>query len=775
MDENTRKGSGLTKYLWLLPALVVLLLIARAAISLSGSATDGATWDADGQVLEVDEGGPAAQAGLRVGDTVLSAGNCDTATWDVCQYNAYRPGSVVPITFQQGEQVHAASLTLTMTPAGTRLAWLMVLLVALAFCLCSLVVVMSRPDATEARLFYALGQVGAASLVMGTLSSAEMSTMSRWFGVFNGLLTPVMVHFHAVFPERHWLARQRWLLRMLYGTGVVLAVLRWARPIFSYPVHMIQNLLYLWLFLGFVAAIGLMVFAYLTTRSPYTRRWIRLVVFGTLLGYGPVGLLTVAPMALLGSAGWGSGLWRFTIPLLGLVPITYAVALWRYNLMNFDRALNRGLVYLVVSLVLFGLYLSVLAIFPVVLPANLAGRAVLLAALALLAAITFQPLQSRAQRLVDRLFYGGWYDYRGLVEEVGHTLACTVDPQVLVQVLVHRVPQAMHLPGAALWLEQEGKMEIVGTSGAQVPDTRIWPGGSKVADQAEVTMAHDHAAVPLAVEDRVVGTWVLAARPSGEWGPEDRRILTALSRQAALVAQNARLVAELRAKVTQVEEMHRRLVAAREEERADLAQKLYSGVIRDLGLLRYRLVPGKQGDQAGPAADGYIREEIHTQAGLLVDKLRRLCSDLRPLALDQLGLPAALRLLAQEMTVQGLPVETYVEDLSLLDEAATGLYRICQEALSNAWRHAQASRAIVTLACEENEVVLTIADDGQGFDPASLIPRDRSRPGGSTGGRFGLAGMAELAQGLGGLMTIQSAPGQGTQVVVRCGLYVLSP
>ena len=50
-----------------------------------------------------------------------------------------------------------------------------------------------------------------------------------------------------------------------------------------------------------------MVFAYLTTRSPYARRRIRLVVFGTLLGYGPVGLLTVAPMALLGSAGWGSG------------------------------------------------------------------------------------------------------------------------------------------------------------------------------------------------------------------------------------------------------------------------------------------------------------------------------------------------------------------------------------------------------------------------------------------------------------------------------------
>jgi signal transduction histidine kinase len=113
-----------------------------------------------------------------------------------------------------------------------------------------------------------------------------------------------------------------------------------------------------------------------------------------------------------------------------------------------------------------------------------------------------------------------------------------------------------------------------------------------------------------------------------------------------------------------------------------------------------------------------------------------------------------------------LPVETYVEDLSLLDEAATGLYRICQEALSNAWRHAQASRAILTLACEENGIVLTIADDGRGFDPASVR---------WSNGRFGLMGMAGLAEALGGALTIRSAPGQGTLVVVRCGLYVLSP
>jgi two-component system NarL family sensor kinase len=356
---------------------------------------------------------------------------------------------------------------------------------------------------------------------------------------------------------------------------------------------------------------------------------------------------------------------------------------------------------------------------------------------------------------VDRLFYGGWYDYRGLVEEVGQALAYALDPEALAKILVHQVPQAMHLSGAALWLEREGKMELVGTWGVEVPGLQAWGREGKAARPREVRMSQSQAIVPLVAEDHTLGVWALFRRPGDEWGSEDRHILTVLGRQAALAIQNVRLVATLRSKVAEVEEMHRRLLVAREEERAVLARELHDGVIQDLIGLRYRLEALQEvDDEAGQV------EDLHTRVGMLVDELRQLCSHLRPLALDQLGLAAALRALAREVTVRGLPVEVYLEDVALSNGAAIGLYRIGQEALNNAWRHAGASQAVVTLVREGDGLVLTVADDGHGFDPASTWGRE---------GSFGLLGMSERAQAMGGHLAVESAPGEGTRVTVRLG------
>jgi len=469
------------------------------------------------------------------------------------------------------------------------------------------------------------------------------------------------------------------------------------------------------------------------TPSLDARRRIRLVVLGTVVGFGPFAALSVLAMRVSGT---------LTMPLMIAVPAAYAVALWRYNLLGFDRALNRGLVYFLVSALLFGVYLAALAVLNALLPVDTTGRALLGAAAALIAALTFQPLQSWVQRLVDRLFYGGWYDYRGLVEEVGRALAHTLDAETLADVLVRHVPQAMRLPGAALWLEQDGRMESLGAPG---------PPPQTVGDDVQLTP--ERALVPLVVEDRVVGLWALNGRLSEGWGPEDRRILTALGQQASLAAQNVRLIAALRAKVAEIEEMHRRLLAAREEERATLARELHDGVIQDMVGLRYRLEMLQEetgnSEQAGA---------LHAQVGVLIDELRRLCSDLRPAALDQLGLAAALQALAREVTARGLPVEARLEAVSLPDEAAIGLYRIGQEALSNALRHARASHATLTLT-REGGVTLTVADDGRGFDPA--IVRGQA-------GRWGLLSMAERAEALGGRLTVESAPGAGTRVTVRC-------
>ena len=758
--------------MWLLPALFVLVLIAWVAVSMWGAGNEGAEWDVTGQITDVDVGGPAERAGLRVGDELLAIDDCPIKAWDKCSYRILRPGDTTAFTFRREGQVHTTVVVAELPAVNYRLVLVLILLVALVFCLSALVLLLGQPASAEVRTFYVLCQMAASSLAYGTLVIAIVPYGPRWLHILNGMLPPVLVHFHAIFPEQHRLAQKRGLLEVLYGTGLTLVVLRWLRPLLSYPpIQTSHTIMQVWLSLGFVAAIVLAVTTYVTTASPYARRRIRLLVLGTVLGVGPVGVVSAAPKAGFGGEAWIR--WPYVIPLMGLLPVAYAVALWRYRLTDFDRALNRGLVYLVVSALLFGAYFAALMLFYNLLPVDMVGRAVLGAAAALVAAVTLRPLRERVQRLVDRLFYGGWYDYRGLVEQVGQALACTLDLETLVEVLVHQVPHAMHLPGAVLWLERKGKMEVAGASGVgttlAVDPVETTPAANPVGAtlavaqhgstlaaapaQGEVKITHHHAVVPLYVEGQVIGIWMLAARPGGEWGPEDGRILTALGRQAALVAQNVRLVVALRAKVAEVEEMHRRLLTAREEERADLARELHDGVIQDLIGLRYQL------EACGGAGEQGSGGEAYTEAGLLVDDLRRLCSDLRPSALDQLGLAAALQALAREVTARGLPVEVHLENVALPDRVAIGLYRIGQEALSNAWRHAWASKAIVALAHEGDEIVLTVADDGRGFDPAAVRGQDK---------RFGLLGMSERAEALGGHLTIQSAPGQGTQVTVRC-------
>ncbi|OQY20375.1 MAG: hypothetical protein B6I35_10590 [Anaerolineaceae bacterium 4572_32.2] len=753
-----RLGARFVKRVWLLPALIVLgLIFWTAAHMLWGAATYGNLSDLTGRVIEVDANSPAEHGGLQVGDVLLSLNDTPPLMWNGYRHPLYRAGAVTTLTFQRGDRVYTTTIPAELAPVNRWLAQLMILLVALAFCLLSLVVLLGRPEAVEARQFYVMCQMWAASLAMGALSTVGVQVASNWFGALNGLLTPTMIHFHAIFPERHRLARRRWSAVALYVTGGVLAVSFWLRPSFSFQsIETTQTIMYVWLLLGLVAAIGLMVAAYVTTSSPYARRRIRLILFGTVLGFGPFGLLTAAPIALSGRAAWDS--WMITIPLMSALPIAYAVALWRYNLMGFDRALNRGLAYLVVSAFLFGAYFVALMFFYTLLPVDRVGSAALGATVALLTAVTFRPLRDWIQQMVDRLFYGGWYDYRGLTDEVGQALARTLEPDALVEVLVHQVPQAMHLPGAALWLQREGEIKFTGKSGVKVARARAWIQEGEPVESGKVQMTQDHAVVPLVVKEHVVGVWGLAARASEEWGPEDESILTALGRHAALAAQNVQLVAALRAKVVEVEEMHRRLLAAREDERADLARELHDGVIQDLIGLRYRLdaLQDEGGDQVEQVGD------IYAQAGLLVDELRQLCGNLRPLALDQLGLAAALRAMMREATERGLRVEAQLQEISLPDRVAIGLYRIGREALFNVWRHAGASRAVVTLARDRDDIVLAVADDGCGFVPASSWGKN---------GCFGLLGMAERAEALGGHLVVESEPGEGTRVTVRCGLY----
>lgn len=207
------------------------------------------------------------------------------------------------------------------------------------------------------------------------------------------------------------------------------------------------------------------------------------------------------------------------------------------------------------------------------------------------------------------------------------------------------------------------------------------------------------------------------------------------------------------------------MTAGQEEERRRLARELHDDTLQALialnqrvQLLRLRLEGGR--------AEAAVMDEVSSLQVLLeetIRDLRRLTRALRPSFLEDLGLGAALEMLAGEMNQAGVPVsfELSGEEQRLAPQVELALYRMAQEALNNVARHAGATRARLSIRYDEDEVQIDISDNGKGFtpprSPAELAP----------GGHFGLLGLYERAEMIGATLQIHSRPGEGAVVRVR--------
>lgn len=205
------------------------------------------------------------------------------------------------------------------------------------------------------------------------------------------------------------------------------------------------------------------------------------------------------------------------------------------------------------------------------------------------------------------------------------------------------------------------------------------------------------------------------------------------------------------------------LLAAQEDERRRIAQELHDEPLQLLVHLARSL---EDPPDDGPDA-AHRRTRARDQALDIAARIRGIVTGLRPAALDQLGLPAALRgFLASIETSTGRHTELLVTGTGprLTPDCELALFRIAQEAVSNAVRHAAAHHIRVTLAGSEHEVRLCVVDDGTGFDTERA---QRGEP----PGRLGLLGMRQRAELLGGRLTLRSSPAHGTRVEVRvpCG------
>jgi signal transduction histidine kinase len=409
--------------------------------------------------------------------------------------------------------------------------------------------------------------------------------------------------------------------------------------------------------------------------------------------------------------------------------VSVSIAIQRHRLYDIDLVINRTLVYGALTALVAALYVLVVGGLGMLFQAR--GSLALSLLGVGLVAIVVQPVRGRLQRSVNRLMYGERDDPYAVLARLGQRLDATVAPEAVLTAIVETVAQALRLPYAAITLRQDQAFAAVAAYGRAA---------------GEVVRR------PLAYQGDTVGELVVSPRGPGEpLSPDDRRLLDDLARRAGAAAHAVRLTVAL-------QRSREQLVAAREEERRRLRRDLHDGLGSQLaalhlraGTLRRLLPPGAPEVEAGLTE---MQSELHTAIG----DIRRLVHELRPPALDELGLAGALRALAAQCSAANeLSVQVDAPEVPPLPAAVeVAAYRIAQEALANVTRHAHARACRVRLALNGG-LDLEIKDDGIGLaagHPAGV----------------GLHSMRERAGELGGSFSVDTAPDGGARVVVHLPL-----
>jgi signal transduction histidine kinase len=369
--------------------------------------------------------------------------------------------------------------------------------------------------------------------------------------------------------------------------------------------------------------------------------------------------------------------------------------------------------------------------------------------------------------------------------EVARAVGGETDLNRMLETIVKRARALVEARSLVILLEDRDELEVVATAGEfthnvrgerltigwttwggilrglrpeRLPDVRSRLGisPSDLGVQANAALL-----VPLNFRGRALGVIAAFDRLDGgpEFDQEDERLMLAFAASAATAVATAQSVAE---------ERLRHSIDASEGERRRWARELHDETLQGLGALRVVLASAAR--TGSPAELNAAVEKAVDQLTEEISSLRALISELRPAALDELGLGAAIEALVEHhATVSGLEIEADValagedegEERQLGAELESTLYRVVQEALTNVSKHARAERVELSLRQGEARIDVLIRDDGIGFDP------DARHDG------FGLVGMRERIELAGGELEVISEPGAGAEL--RAGVPVRRP
>lgn len=418
-----------------------------------------------------------------------------------------------------------------------------------------------------------------------------------------------------------------------------------------------------------------------------------------------------------------------------LIIVVIGIAILRHNLWDVDTVINRTLVYGLLTLIVIGMYVLVVSFLSVLFDSDNLLFSLMATGLV---AVSFQSLRDAVQTRVSRLLFGQRDDPYRVVQKLSAQLEPLTVVQDILPLITSNIAVSLQLPYVGVMLKHDGGDHVVAA----------YPSGMQRPRHVE--------SIPLIYQMQTIGQLMLAPRSRDEaFTPSEIDLLQTIARQVAVAAYNVRLTEDL-------QRSRQEIVTAREEERRRLRRDLHDGLGPVLAAMSFRLDAVRNFVEHDPDQARKLIDELKSQVQSSLSEVRRIAYNLRPPALDELGLLGALR--------QHIEATLQTEELRYVLDFPAGLpplpaavevaaYRIVIEAVTNVQRHANAAHCMVRIHPDKQYLCLEIIDDGCGIDAGQ-------------GAGVGLTAMRERTAELGGRFSIQQSAAGGTQIQASLPTYV---
>jgi signal transduction histidine kinase len=458
---------------------------------------------------------------------------------------------------------------------------------------------------------------------------------------------------------------------------------------------------------------------------------------------------------------WLSLLQNISLASFALIPIAIGFAVLKYRLYDIDVVISKTLAFAALAGFIGIVYVGVVVGLGQLVGTTTNDPLVSIAATAVVA-LLFEPVRARVQRFANRVVYGDRATPYEVLTRFSERIAGTYATEDVLPRTARVIAEATGAERVDVWLRVDGTFR----PGARWPADEPMP-ASAPPDPAGAPSPGGETVVPVRHRDELLGAITVVKRRGEPLTPGETDLLDDLSGQAGLVLSNARLTADLGARLEEIaaraQELRasrQRIVTTQDAERRRLERNIHDGAQQHLVALavKLRLARGMVAKDPGRATT--MLTELRREVDAAIETLSSLALGIYPPVLEERGIGAAL---AAQAELGSVPVRIHDDGVDRQPiETEAAVYFCCLEAIQNAAKHARASRVDVTLAHADGHLTFEVRDDGEGFDTSV----------GAAGS--GLQGMADRLSALGGTVGVESAPGRGTVVTGRVPAVVFA-